>query len=52
MIFKNYLRYFDVLSLTPAGNLLERLRMKNWNFKTSFTHRWRCVPLIKNMTAQ
>ena len=30
--------YFDVLSLTPAGNLLERLRKKNWNLKTPFTH--------------
>ena len=30
--------YFDVLTQTPARNLLERLRKKNWNFKTPFTH--------------
>ena len=30
--------YFDVLTLTPAKTLLERLSKKNWNFKTPFTH--------------
>ena len=30
--------HFDVLTLTPAGNLLEILRNKNLNFKTPFTH--------------
>ena len=30
--------YFAVLTLTPAGNLLEALRKKNWYFDTPFTH--------------
>ena len=30
--------YFDVLTITPARTLLERLRKKNWNLKTPFTH--------------
>ena len=32
------LGYFDVLTLIPAGTLLERLRKKSWNFTTQFTH--------------
>ena len=27
--------------MTPARTLLERLRKKNWNFKTPFTHGFR-----------
>ena len=31
-------KYFDVVTRTPAGILLERLWTKNWNVKTPFTH--------------
>ena len=30
--------YFDVLTLTPAGNLLKRLKKKIFSFKTPFTY--------------
>ena len=30
--------YFDVPTKTPARTSPERLRKKNWNFKTPFTH--------------
>ena len=30
--------YFDILTQKPARTFLERLRKKNWNFKTPFTH--------------
>ena len=30
--------YFDILTLKPARNLLERLRKKNWNYKSPFTY--------------
>ena len=30
--------YFDVLTITPAGILLERSRKKSWSFKTVYTH--------------
>ena len=30
--------YFDVLNLTPAGTLPERLKNKSYNFKTQYTN--------------
>ena len=33
--------YFDVLTMIPAGILLERSREKSWSFKTKYTHVFR-----------
>ena len=33
-----HVRILDVLTPTTARTLLERLRKKNWNFRTPFTH--------------
>ena len=32
-----HVRIFCLLTLTPAGNLLERLRKTIWNFKMPYT---------------